>query len=64
MVESSIVATAQENLPWLLSFAVLVWHMPLDVLLGWYFVFKWLYEKTRLQLAGPKSRHEWNINGP
>ncbi len=36
MLEGGIVATTYEALPWSLSFTGLAWHMPLDVLIGWY----------------------------
>ncbi len=42
MLEGGIVATAYENLPWSLSFTGLAWHMPIDLLFGWYLVQKWL----------------------
>ncbi|RMD65174.1 hypothetical protein D6833_03330 [Candidatus Parcubacteria bacterium] len=45
MLEGGIVATVYEELPWSLSFTALAWHMPIDVLFGWYLVPKWLRER-------------------
>jgi len=45
MLEGGIVTTVYEELPWSLSFTALAWHMPIDVLFGWYFVPKWLRER-------------------
>lgn len=42
MLEGGIVATVYEELPFSLSFTALAWHMPIDVLFGWYFVQEWL----------------------
>ncbi len=46
MLEGGIVATVYEELPWSLSFTALAWHMPIDVLFGWYLVPKWLRERS------------------
>ncbi len=45
MLEGGVVATTYENLPWSLSFTSLAWHMPIDLLLGWFFIQRWLRQK-------------------
>lgn len=51
MLEGSIVATTYEALPWSLSFTGLAWHMPLEVLIGWYGIQRLLRAATWKQPA-------------
>ncbi len=50
MLEGGIVATTYEALPWSLSFTGLAWHMPLDVLIGWYGIQRLLRTATRRRM--------------
>jgi len=51
MLEGMIVATVYDDLPWSVSFTALAWHMPVDVLLGWYWVPRWLRQASFARMA-------------
>ncbi len=42
MLEGMVVATVYAELPFSISFTALAWHMPIDVLLGLYWMPRWL----------------------
>lgn len=46
LLEGGITTTTYEDLPWSLSFTGLAWHMPVDLVFGWYFVQKWLRQRN------------------
>ncbi len=51
MLEGMVVATVYEELPFSLSFTALAWHMPIDVLLGLYWMPRWLRAASFRRMA-------------